>query len=273
MNHIKRNIRWIFFLLIALLIFNSCTLERKLALEFIENNGKGTPVMIVPPELLYMFNNKAIMTNQNEDSVRFYSSQFLQYLSDSVFLENYFNAFIEKSYSHGLTVFLPDQVNNFIEQNRASYIINFAQMDLTEDFGKFDVETQINFMKTTKSIPVQKISLSTWFEISMKDSASSYTYFDEQYITDEIFGEFQQEAWSLDITYNYTKLDIDLEDIYDFAKVLGEKHASYFFDLVLNSYIWDKLPQEKRDRYIYLHYNSEYRSIESAEEAFIMLDQ
>ncbi len=252
-------------------------MERHLALQFVEGQGKVTPVMVVPPEILYMLNNKPIdFSSSNEslnlDSLSYSESVFLQYLSDSVFLENYMNAFIKHSRNYGFRIFLPDEIENFVSSKEVSYIIRFAQMELTEDTISWEIEEQINFKKAIRLIPINNISLSSWFEISQKDSTSYHVYFDEQSISDKTYGDFRQELWNMDIKYDYTVFKIEMEDIYNFASDMGELHASYFYDLILNTYIWNRLSEEHKEHYIFLHYNHDYHSIEAADQSFIRLE-
>lgn len=257
------------------LCLSSCSLERKLALEFVENNASGTPVMIVPVETLYMFSNKAISGSYHEsniDSISFHQSIYLQYVSDSIFLEHYYNSFIKKSQTYGLAIFLPDQINSFIEEKRSSYIIRMAQMELVEDTTSTLVEEIINNRSAKLQIPLNQIVLSTWFEISQKDSTDYYTYFDEYELNDEILGAYIQGLWDSDIRYDYTIYPLEMEEIYSFATYMGERHAEFLFDLILNSYIWNRLPEEKKKYFNYLHYNGQYHSVEMAEEAFIMME-
>lgn len=257
------------------LILQSCGMERKLAMQFVEAKAKETHVMLVPPDLLYLFNLKAlpIGAHNNPDSISYFTSKYVQYVSDSVFLENYFKGFMDKTEEYGLQMYFPDRINEFLEVKTEAYVLRFAQMELTEDTASYLVQEKIKYQNTLKEIIYHTIGLSTWIEVSMKDSSEYFTYFDEQYIADEVLGEFRQEFWSLDVVYDYNTYEIELEDIYNFAYGMGQTHASYLFDLILNSYIWNHLPQENRGGYHYLHYNPTYHSIEVAEEAFIMLEK
>ena len=251
-------------------------MERQLALQFVESESKNTPVMLVPPPLLHMFNNKPISNTSNSnnlDSLSFHQSDFLQYISDSIFLENYMNAFMEDSRKFGFHTFLPNDLEEFINQNKLAYIIRIPQMELVEDHISWEIEEQVNFSKETRVIPINNMSLSTWFEISEKDSATYHIYYDEQTISDETYGDFRQELWSLDIKYDYTVFKLEQEEIYQFASDLGSLHASYFYDLILNTYIWNHIPEDKKTRYIYLHYNHDYHSVEAADAAFTRLDK
>ncbi len=250
-------------------------MERKLALQFIEGDAKNTSVMLVPPEILYMFNEKGLPYGnyQNIDSAKFYNSDFIQYVSDSIFLENYFTYFNKHAKEYGLEIYFPNDISEFLKVQNTSYIVRFSQMELMEDTAKYLVEERRNsYQPSMKEIDYNLIALSTWFDISMKDSVQNFTYFDEQYITDDIYGNYVQDDWSFDYRFDYTKYEIELEYIYEFAKDMGILHASYVFDLMLNSYIWNKLPLEKRDNFHYLHYNVDYHSIEVAEDAFIMME-
>jgi len=265
------------FLIIVVFSVNACTMEKQLALEFVKNEGKDTPVMLSPPPILKMFNNNPISiidyhNNQNFDSLSFYHSKYLQHISDSIFLEKYMNAFISQSRLMGLQVFLPYELDQFIQQEHLAYVVSIPQMELTEDTIAWEIEEQINFSKTTRVIPINKISLSTWFEISQKDATSHRLYYDEQFITDETYGDFNQSFLSTDIKYDASVFEIEQEDIYDFATELGNLHASFLYDLILNTYIWNHLDDEKKSRYIFLHYNYTYQSIEAADQAFIHLD-
>jgi len=270
----KTRLKHIIVLIMAAWLLSSCTLERKLALDFIEGSGRGTPIMLVPPQILYMYNNKALVDyNQADaDSLSFFSSKYLQYISDSTFMENYMNAFIEKAYASGLNIYLPHQLNQFLKEERHAYIVRIANMELSEDSITWEIEEQANFRKINKEINANQLILSTWFEISEKDSVSYFTYFDEHYIADELSGEFYQNNWTLDVSYDYSIYDLEENDIYQFATLMGQTHASYVFDLILNTYIWNHLHPEKRGNYHYLHYNAEYHSIEIADDAFIMLE-
>lgn len=250
-------------------------MERKLALQFVETEAPDYPVMLVPPDILYTFNLKAPPRGNysNIDSALYFSSKYIRSISDSAFLENYFQSFAEQSKAYGLDIFFPPDLETFLNTEKPAYIVHFAQMELAEDTALFGVEEKIDNRPLKKRIPYHTISLSTWFDINMKDSLNGYTYFDEQYLADEIFGSFEQELWSLDIKYEYEIVEMEQEDIYAFAKYMGKSHAQYLFDLMLNSYIYMKLPEERKRGFMYLHYNSDYKSIEVAEEAFIMLEE
>lgn len=250
-------------------------MERKLAMQFVQNEAPSHPVMLIPPDILYTFNLKAppIGDYDNIDSALFFSSKYIQHISDSAFLEVYYKSFVEQSRETGLDIYFPADLENFLKTNRPAYVVRFAQMELAEDTAIMQVEEKIDFLPQTKNIQYNFISLSTWFEISMKDSLQGYTYFDEQYLADEIFGDFVQHLWSLDIEYEYELIEMETEDIYSFAQNMGKTHATYLFDLMLNSYIWSQLPEERRKSFMYLHYNSRYNSIEVADEAFIMLEE
>jgi len=268
-------IKTIFIGFLTIALFSSCTLERKLAMEFVQSEAPSYPVMLVPPDILYTFNLKAPPVGDYEDvdSALFFSSKYIQYVSDSAFLENYFSAFIEQSQKNKLAVYFPEDLDSFLIMDRAAYIVRFAQMELAEDTASMRAEEKINNRPKDKDIPYHFISLSTWFEISMKDSLQGYTYFDEQYLAEEIYGDFIQESWSLDYKYEYELFDLEKEDIYSFARYMGQTHSEYLFDLMLNSYIWNHLPKDRRKSFLYLHYNSRYHSIEVAEEAFILMDE
>ena len=276
-NQMRTLCRLILFSLISTYFLSSCSMERKLALQFIEEETKEIPVMLVPPAILAMHNDKPVMSynyssDVNLDSLSFFQSIFLQHLSDSIFLENYFNSFINSSSSYGFKLYLPHEIENFIQEKRSAYIIRIAQMELIEDTIAWEIDEQINYRSKTRIIPINSIALNSWFEISQKDSSSYNTYFDEQYISDSGYGEYRQDFWNQDIKYYPTVEKLERDDIYSFAKNLGTLHASFLYDLIMNTYIWNHIPEDRKQYYVYLHYNHDYHSIETAERAFIRLD-
>lgn len=251
----------------------SCTLERELAMQYIEKEAPKTNLMVVPPDILFMFSDKALIDGdfKNKDSALFYQSKFLQYVSDSIFLETYFSAFAQQTAINGVNLFFPDQLSDFISQPNQSYIVRFAQMELLEDTTTFVVEESSGYLKSFRKIPYEMVSLGCWFEVSIKDSASYFTYFDEQFVNDQILGHYREDSWNNITEFVYTIDEMDLDDLYLFAEYAGKTHASYIFDLMLNTYIWNQLPAERKNGFIYLHYNAAYRTIEIAKEALTML--
>lgn len=110
-------------------------MERKLAMQFVQSEAPSYPVMLVPPEILYTFNLKAPPPGNysNVDSALFFSSKYIQYLSDSLFLEKYFESFVEQSRETGLDIFFPPDLDYFLQTERPAYVVRFAQMELAED--------------------------------------------------------------------------------------------------------------------------------------------
>ncbi|OYT15233.1 MAG: hypothetical protein B7C24_14170 [Bacteroidetes bacterium 4572_77] len=252
-------------------------MERQLALDFVENEAKSTAVMIVPADYLWIYSNAPLIIKKhaahaNLDSLRFFESDILPYISDSIFLENYYDSFMNQIHAYGLQTYLPQDINSFIGLPQKSYVIKMAQMELVEDSSFVSVEEIIGNRNRELQIPVNKISLNTWFEISQKDSTQVYRYFDENGINDEVYGSFVQGLWDNDIRYDYTVFPLKKEEVYSLASFMGRRHAQFLFDLILNSFIWSALTTEAQQRYHYLHYNSQYHSIEVADEAFIMME-
>jgi hypothetical protein len=140
-------------------------------------------------------------------------------------------------------------------------------MELLEDTTSLEVEEGLGHLSVIKKIPYEQLSLGCRFEISIKDSSAYFTYFDEQYVNDQIVGHYREDALNNETEFVYSLDEISLDDIYEFASYAGQVHASYIFDLMLNTYIWNQLPDDRKNGFIYLHYNPADRTIEIAWES------
>ena len=88
--------RFVFLLLLSVLFFSACSLERKFAREFIKQKKSGVAVLVVQPFSLDMYNNTEYFLDSLNlpedyplDSLLFQQTKLLKQVSDSIFLENH----------------------------------------------------------------------------------------------------------------------------------------------------------------------------------------
>ena len=101
-------------------ILVSCSVEQKLAQNFIKTQPNIT-LQVFTPDLLYKFNHKGeeisgfdTLNDAQQDSSLFVNSRFMQYVNDSIYLENYINNFLDELRALGFTVYLDHSVDSFL---------------------------------------------------------------------------------------------------------------------------------------------------------------
>ena len=273
--------RGLSYILIILVVgFTACTPEYKLAKEF-RANPPGFFLHVTPPELLYKYNNKGEMVEDfdrmnttQQDSALFYSSGFIQFINDSVFLENYVNGFLEELRNLKFTVTIGHEVDSLLLRQPQSYELSIAQIQVDEYF--YPYEDQEFFYDTLfyKNFDLDAIDFSVWLELSKlggSKNAKAILY-SSHMASDDLEGEFMFDPFRQDVKYSYRIDSLEVDDIYNIAAFLGKVHASYLYDFFLNQYISFHIPQGFRPQ-VYYHYNRFRNSfVPVEEERFELLD-
>jgi len=249
-------------------LITSCSADRQIAKSFTETPPPFN-FLIITPEYIYKYNHKGediagfdSMTQVQQDSALFASSQFIQNLDDSVFLTRYINGFVDELRSYNMNVFLEDGMDSFLLQQPQSYVINIAQLQLDEYY--YPIEDEATFWDTTyyKSFNLEAVDFSTWYEVNkMNAEKPKKTILYSTYsMTDGFEGSFFNEPWSSEVKYRFKVDSLKVSDIYSLAGKLGQRHANYLYDFFLNQYIRFKLPKDQEPLYYY-HYDHKHKSL------------
>ncbi len=257
----------------ALAGLNSCIPEQKVAKTFIQSK-QVINLLVNPPEMVYKFNHKGeviegfdSLKTELQDSALWVTSRYIQFMSDSIFLENYMNSFIDELRLLGLNVFLESTADSFKANEPQSYIIDIAQVQIDEYLYPLDDEGEFFDSLYFKRINLNAVDFSYWFDLRkafvpnprttvLYSSVTSYDSFDGRFFNDPFTGQ---------IRYRYNIDSLIVKDLYSSATYLGKKHAGYLYDFFLNQYIARNLPEglEMTD---YFHFNRKRQTIGSAYE-------
>lgn len=258
--------------LLYLLIFNSCTIEKKIAKQYLKIRP-DTDILIMSPDFVYKSNlkegeikNIGSLNDYVKDSLLFNNSLYLQHISDSVLLDRYFSSLIAELTDYGLNVYTEANIDSFLQLQKPSYIFNLAQIELEEYIVPIE-ETEvfddtIVFYQTFK---LNAVSINSWFEVTRMntDTYKRKVLYTSHYVFDYLKGRFRKHALTGDVKFKYYQKEIDLEDIYSLAAELGKKYAGYIFDYILNEKIKEQLP-ENVDSDKYYHYDKNTRTLKQA---------
>ena len=245
-----------------LFLVAACSQEYKLAKQF-----RAAPpefhLLITPPAYLFKFNHKGeviegfdTLSSAQQDSALFASSDFIQQVDDSIYLENYINNFVDELRELGFTIHLGrEAAAGVLDSIPQSYILQMAQVQIDEYF--YPLEEQEYFFDTLfyKRFDLNALDFSSWFELSnWHRQNGAVTLYISQSVSDDFEGSFVMDPFQSGVKYKYSIDSLQVEEVYEIARYLGRIHGSYLYDFFLNQYILFHLPGNFMPQYYY-HYN------------------
>jgi hypothetical protein len=257
----------------GLFTLTSCLPERKVAKTFIESQNMIS-LLVNPPGFIYKYNHKGeaiegfdSLSAQQQDSALWGQSKYIQFINDSVLLENYMNTFIDELRLLGFNVYLNSTIDSFITEKHQSYIVDIAQLQLDEYY--YPLRDEDAFLDTIyyKQFNLNAVDFSCWFDLSKAGSENprKTLLYGTNTAYDTFDGRFFNDPFSGMVRYKYTIDSLKTKDVYEMGTYLGKKHAGYLYDFFMNQYIAKHLPEgiKMED---YYHYNRPRKSIVSAYE-------
>ena len=186
------------------------------------------------------FDSVAIPENFPLDSILFQRTKLLKNISDSIFLENYLNGFIQSVSKKGFQVFLSNELDAFLAVETPAYIFKFAQVELAEETYPHVIDENAFGTDIYKVVALDLVSISSWFEFEARDTVWRKVFYAEDYIMDDFEGElFMDENKNKPVLY-YSLDSLSIEYVYQMANDVGKKYADYFTDFLMNNYIQKK---------------------------------
>lgn len=250
--------------LISIVIFYSCTAERKIAEEFI-NKKPPISVFLIQPEHLINTNTKTTVVDTikdidqyERDSILINTSIFLKDLSDSVFLDNYYNTLKNALAQYSIKVYSDSESGKFFSDTINAYIFNLAQNEVEESLLLYSPSIEVDTTTYYREFYLNNVNFNNWIEVTAlngNDKKMKVLY-SSQSVSDEIKGRFRRDYFTGQIEYYYSEYRIELQDIYNLAYFSAAVNASYIFDYIMNCFIAKKLNKPDNNAF-YFHYDSE----------------
>ena len=252
----------LFIIFTFLILLSSCYPEYKLAKSYIDAEQDNS-IMILPIDYLFKTNLKAIDIGDTSDM----SEWEIKEISDSVFLETFINSLIMEFEKLGFDVYTESYIDSFLFFQTPAYIFNIAQLELEEHEFEFQDSELIRGTEYYKKLQLNAITINSWLEISAlnSDDEGRDLFFADETIADIVDGYFGQNLISGNVKYNYRIIEMDAEIVYRYAEMLGRRYAGYTYDYLMNEYIKQNFPSNKKLRF-YMHYNRENKTLDPADE-------
>ncbi len=279
---LKNAINQLFRLGILVLLFSSCSVERKLAKEFLEQE-KAVSILVIPPDYLFKTNLKlpaadsiAGLGEWQRDSIMSRDDLFLQNIDDSIFLDAYFSGLQNTLSSFGFSVYPVDKLTDFMNVSTPAYQVAVVQLEIEEDIYPYRAEEVFgDSMTYYKDFVLNLINVNNWYEITRLNDpgAVNNLLYASHYLTDRLEGRFVKNVFTGEVKFKYDLEPVDVEQIYQFARLLGEKYAGYIFDYLLNEHIYKNIDNNIRPK-AYYHYDHQTGALYPAgDDRFIFMEQ
>jgi hypothetical protein len=243
-------------------------------MEFIKHKEYKVAILVVPPYSLDLINNNEynfdsvyIPEDIYLDSILFQQTNLIKHISDSVYLENYLNGFINSLQKSGFQIFLPDELDAFKDADSQSYIFKFAQVELSEEIYPNVVSEKISDTKFYKVFELNLVTANSWFEFEARDSAWAKVFFAEDAVIDEFSAEVKLDNSSKNPILYYSIDSLSVADVYQMATDVGIKYAGYLTDYLMNNYIREHYPPSLNPS-IFFHYEAEQKMLFPFSEGF-----
>jgi hypothetical protein len=239
------------FLIPLLGLMISCGPEYPLAKSYTKHNPKGS-ILLMRPDFVYKSNLMRFdlsdrMSEIEKDSVAFYRSSFVQYISDSAFLDSYLNNLVDRLLAGGFDVYDQGYLDSFMNAGPPAYIVNLAQLQLEESrdttyeaTGESDNEG--NYV--VQDIMINSVRLNSWIEITELNADSGKLkkmFFASSLARDGVTSRLSIVPPG-ELRFTYVIDSLNLDDIYDLASKSGKTYGDYMYDYFMNEYIQKSLP-------------------------------
>jgi len=260
--------------ILAMLV--SCGPERMIGYDYINNSPKGS-ILLIRPEFIYKnkfmpFDSAVQMSESEKDSVAYYRSSYLQYVSDSAFLDEYMNNIIDRLISVGFDVYAQEYVDSFLIVRPPFYLVKVAQLQM-EELRDTRAYESLNGIDTDRNIfpsglVLNALRLNSWIEVTGLDADS---------------GKVKKLFFASNIASNGVKIEckiiqkvpeserqciitidtLTLNNLYELARQSGKTYGSYLIDYLMNEYILLHMPDGISPEF-YLHYDAELHRIKDS---------
>ncbi|MCF8308237.1 MAG: hypothetical protein K9I68_04425 [Bacteroidales bacterium] len=247
-------------LAVLVALFIGCSVERRLAKEFVEEAPKP-PVVFKKPQKFYMVSYRKTdkdttgMKSWQVDSIRFYESKYLQHLDEEQLKDNFSKAFYKELEDLGFDVYQGKEVAPLIGKDTVKpIIVSFPQMEMNEYTELFRDRGYVGDRVYYKNMELNAIDLNTWLKLTRHRTDQQKVFYMQDSITDYIDGYFYRNRKAGKVKYRFEEHKLEKGDIYEFMKDMGRNYAQYVYDYYLNRFIDINRDKTGQRRYLY-HYD------------------
>lgn len=273
---VKKYILHSAFLLIPFLaILASCGPERMIGDYYMKHSPKGS-VLLMRPDFVYKrnlmrYDLSDLMSETEKDSVAFYRSSYLQYVSDSIVLDEYLNSFIDHLLSVGFDVYAQEYIDSFMIVGPPAYIVNVAQLQMEESRDSsgsaalYEPDAEDSYYPS--GLVLNTVRLNSWIEVTELNADSGNhkkLFFASSIARDAVKTGLVIEPESGEFHSRYMIDTLTMNDVYELPRQSGKTYANYLLDYFMNEYIRIQMPEGIYPQR-YMHYDPALRRVRNSQ--------
>ncbi len=246
----------------------SCSVEKKIAMEYIAEK-QPKKMLILEPEFCYMINtnpyqiqNLESYPQNKKDSLLYAKSKYLRYMDESLIRIQYLDSLFIHLQDLGFVIYNIDSLLPFLEMNEERYLLNIAQMQLLESQEVLVFSEIFDTLEYFVEYPITKIDFDLWLELTTlnKEEGEMQSFYANTSIQDDLSVRFYKKFLSLEVLHEKEYEALSFKKILALPSQSAKKHAQAIFDLFLNQYIEENLPDNRKRKHYYT-YDSEKEMI------------
>ena len=268
-----------FLLIIFLLSFFSCNIEKQLATKFVDSSNQIS-LLILEPDVLFKENlktdeipNYELLDTNQRDSLLLLKSKFLQHVNDSAFLSNYSISLENELKKYGFKVYTSSMLESFLLIDTLAYIFDISQIELEEYLYTKRKSERFNYELYYKDFDLNAVALNAWIDFKKLNDNKNSTevLFCNHFVSDKISGKFKKYALLDSAKFVYKRRNMLIGRVNNLSIYAGRKHAAYIFDYLMNDFIDIELNGVHRETE-YFHYDPLNNILEPAgDKKFILM--
>lgn len=257
-NIMSRHFR-IIIILFVIYLTAGCSAPRKAARLYTEQ-AQMVSVMLLTTDTLYRIipDDEELShleeLNRKHDSAAAKPEAIIKNVTEERYFQLFSKSFTSELRKYGLQVYTEDQMEEFNLAKGELWMINLAQVELTESPMVFTDEEMVNGSLYNYDISYNQVNIGSWFEFAQVNAPGEKQpeiLFASYDVRDGIEGYFTQNIFTGEVGY---QLNIDTLDVTRFEMTLvflGRLYAGYSFDHLMNSYVRQQLPSDTAKYYRY----------------------
>ncbi|HNW99312.1 MAG TPA: hypothetical protein PKK00_12960 [Bacteroidales bacterium] len=246
------------------IIFFSCSQERKLAHSFIKSADSTNILFLKPDNIVIILQNQKVandslgISGTEEKSIS--ESSFLNKIKSKSIVDLLQTNMMDAMKNKPFKVFSDDNMNAFINLGKNSYIVKIVQIEMDEFYIPYSVSETIDTTVYSEDFNLNAVSLNLWIEVTEVngDQDTAQVLFCKDQISEMVNGYFHSDIFG-EVKYIYKKNYIIVNEVYDMASEMGALSAAYLYDYFLNKYIHINYSGEKVLKYF--HYDVKSRTV------------
>lgn len=258
------------FIICLVILFGSCSPERKLAARFVKNEQQAA-VLVLLPDAIFKENLKWIVEKDSvTDTIQ--SALVIDKLQDKTVLEAFTSAYTKELSKYGLLAYTDKSIEEFMKIDSSAWMINIAQIEIQEYTTQYTDNQSFFGNDFSSDFALNGINSAFWFEfnpVNGNENQVPEIMFAANDLYDKFEGRFVMDVTTGELVYQLDLDTITNQDFMNQIKFTARLLAGYTFDYLMNKYIRENFPDADQ----YFRYDPfRKRLYETSDDRFVPLN-